>query len=468
MKYLKLTVILLALTVSNSLLAGHGAELYNEFMDSGEFYDDESWQKYVNDIGQRLLRHSKDKDRTYYFFVLDVPTINAFATSDAYIYVHRGLIAYMSSEDQLAAVIGHEIGHVVHRHHAKRRTASILGQSAGYAAYLLTGRGELWQATDALTQVWISGYGREDELEADQYGAEILARAGYNPMAVIETISVLKDQELFAKEVRDQRPSYHGLFATHPKNDKRLHEIVRYAQETVPAVTVEPVGDFWEMIDGLHYGMPTTSGTRNDNVYYDKRYRLVIEFPTGWRVSREQTQVVGDAPNGASQARIKITRTTEQSLLNPADFVRDTIKVAEDDIDSEEKVSIDCCNFYLVTLKNPNPNVTGNLLAIYTRGSEHFVISGISGKRGSADFVKDSIEDVISGIRSLTPEDLTYEEILKVHVQEVVPGDTYASLVDPSSLHVVDHPEETLRLINGHYPYGEPRAGDRVKVIKIK
>ncbi|MXZ43783.1 MAG: M48 family metalloprotease, partial [Gammaproteobacteria bacterium] len=151
MKYLKLSILLLSLTLSGSLLAGHGAELYNEFKDSGEFYDDERWQKYVDDIGQRLLQYSKDKDKTYYFFVLDVPTINAFATGDAYIYVHRGLITYLSSEDQLAAVIGHEIGHVARRHHAKRRSARVLTGGAGLAAYLLTGRGELWQATDALT-----------------------------------------------------------------------------------------------------------------------------------------------------------------------------------------------------------------------------------------------------------------------------------------------------------------------------
>ena len=468
MKYLKFSIILLSISFSGSLLAGHGAELYNEFQDSGEFYDDERWQKYVNDIGQRLLQYSKDKDRTYYFFVLDEPTINAFATGDAYIYVHRGLITYMSSEDQLAAVIGHEIGHVARRHHAKRRTAALLGGTAGYVAYILTGRGELWEATDALTQVWISGYGREDELEADRFGAELLARAGYNPMAVIETISVLKDQEIFARQVRDQRPTYHGLFATHPKNDKRLHEVVAYAQNSLPEESVEPVGDFWEMIDGLHYGMPTTSGTRDENIYYDKRYRLVIEFPEGWRVAKNQTQVLGDAPNGGSQARIRITRFTQQEKLDPAKFVRETLNIEAEDIASEEDVTIKCCDFYLLEQKNSDPNITGDFLAIYTRGSEHFVIEGRSGTKGTPDYVKTSIEEVISGIRSLTAADLNYEEILKVHVQVAEPGDTYASLVDPSALHSMDYPEETLRLINGDHPYGEPRAGDYVKIIKIK
>lgn len=468
MKSLKLSILLLSLTLSSSLLAGHGAELYNEFKDSGEFYDDKRWQKYVDDIGQRLLQYSKDKDKTYYFFVLDVPTINAFATGDAYIYVHRGLITYLSSEDQLAAVIGHEIGHVARRHHSKRRSARVLSGGAGLAAYLLTGRGELWQATDALTQVWISGYGRKDELDADNYGAQLLAKAGYNPMAIIETISVLKDQELFAKEVRQQTPSYHGLFATHPKNDKRLHDIVDYAQQSVPETSADPVGDFWEMIDGLHYGMPTTTGTRNNNIYYDKRFRVVVEYPEGWYVSKHQTHISGSAPNGATQAKIEISRFTTQENLDPADFFRTRFDFEKSDIASEEAVSIECCDFYLLEKNNSKPGVTGEFHALYRQGSVYYLLYGISGTKGTSAYLKTSIEEVISGIRSLTPEDLTYEEILKVHVQVAEPGDTYASLVDPSAQYAMDYPEETLRLINGDHPYGEPRAGDYVKIIKIK
>ena len=88
MKLLKLSSLFLLLALAASLSAGNGAKLYNEFKDSGQFYEDERWQEYVDAIGQRLLQYSDDKDRTYYFFVLDVPTINAFATSDAYIYIH--------------------------------------------------------------------------------------------------------------------------------------------------------------------------------------------------------------------------------------------------------------------------------------------------------------------------------------------------------------------------------------------
>ncbi len=468
MKLLQSSIFLFFLTLTGSLQAGHGAELYNEFQDSGQFYDDERWQKYVSDIGQRLLQHSDDKNRTYYFFVLDVPTINAFATADAYIYIHRGLITYLSSEDQLAAVIGHEIGHVARRHHAKRKATALLGQSAAYAAYVLTGRGEMWEATDALTQVWMSGYGREDELEADQFGAELLARAGYNPMAVIETISVLKDQELFAREVRQQTPSYHGLFATHPKNDKRLYEVVSYAQSSLPEESVEPVADFWEMIDGLHYGMPTTSGTRDENVFYDKSYRLVIEFPIGWRVSKNQTQIHANAPGGQTVGEIKVTRITPSDALKPAEFVRKSLLVKDDDIVSEEDVTIDCCEFYLLERITTSVNETGNFLAIFVRGNEYFVIEAVSRQDGTPDFIKTSIEEVISGIRSLKPEDLRYENIQKVHVQVAVPGDTYAKLASSSSLGQHDFPEETLRLINGHHPNGEPRAGDNIKVIKVQ
>ena len=468
MKFLKFCTLILFLIAVASLHAGHGAELYNEFKDTGEFYDDEKWQEYVDAIGQRLLQHSNDKDRTYYFFVLDVPTINAFATGDAYIYIHRGLITYLSSEDQLAAVIGHEIGHVARRHHAKRRAATLLGQAAGMTAYYLTGRGEMLEASNAVSQMWISGYGREDELDADRFGAELLARAGYNPMAVIDTISVLKDQELFAKQVRQQTPSYHGLFATHPKNDKRLYEAVAYAQESMPDKSVQPIGDFWEMIDGLHYGMPTTSGTRDENIYYDKSYRLVIEFPIGWQVAKHQAQIYGHARGGSDFASILVTRLTSPENLEPAVFVREVLPFTDEDIVDETEISIDCCEYYLAKRENSDASVTGSYLAIYIRGNEYFVIEGKSGIKGSPVNIKTSIGEVISGIRSLRPDDLNYEDIQKIFVHQAVPGDTYAKLARNSSLNVYDYPEETLRLINGHHPHGEPRAGDNVKVVNVK
>ena len=453
------TVSLLAL----SLAAGTGAELYNEFMDSDEFYDNPEWQDYVDELGQKLLSYSDDAGEEYYFFVLDNPALNAFATPDGYIYVNRGLIVYMNSEAQLAAVIGHEIGHVVARHGAKRRRASLLGSGLAMAAQALTGRYEAGQATHAAFQTFISGYGRDQELEADRIGAEIIAAAGYNPLSVIDAVHVLKDQEMFAHRVKGQPPSYHGLFDSHPQNDKRLHEAVQVALPKFSGTVVEPVRDFWEMIDGLKYGAEQSIGTRDGHIIYDKSLRLVIEFPVDWKVGLNQTQVVGQAPGGRSEAWITIDRLVIDQEISPSELVSDVLQ--REDVKEETTLEIDDAkSVYLAELEITDEDTTGALLAIHRHGYDYYIIRGSSGTKGSQKELRDTIRSVIKGIRNLSKDDLQHEHVLRIRIVVAEPGDTYAKFAKESPIR--QHAEEMLRLINGHHPNAEPRAGDFVKIVK--
>ena len=114
---------------------------------------------------------------------------------------------------------------------------------------MITGVGQVRDVTSQATDTVVSGYGRDMELQADQIGGEIIAKAGYNPFAMIEVIQVLKDQELFSTQVGGEQKSYHGVFASHPQNDKRLHDAVEENAKYLPAEIVEPVGDFWQTIE---------------------------------------------------------------------------------------------------------------------------------------------------------------------------------------------------------------------------
>ncbi|NOX51782.1 MAG: M48 family metalloprotease, partial [Gammaproteobacteria bacterium] len=104
---------LLSLSCASASYAGPGAEAYNEFLEKEIIYPDEEWQAYVTEVGERLLAKSAHKNRNYTFVVTDQPLVNAWATPDAYIFLTRGIIAHFNSEDEMAAVLGHEIGHVI-------------------------------------------------------------------------------------------------------------------------------------------------------------------------------------------------------------------------------------------------------------------------------------------------------------------------------------------------------------------
>ena len=444
-------------------LGGTGAELYNEFMDSDALYPDPKWQKYIDDLGQKLLSYSDDAGEKYHFFVLDSPEVNAFATPDAYIFVNRGLLAYMGSEDQLAAVVGHEIAHVVARHPEKRRASGLLSSGIGLLALALTGRVETLQAADAVTRTMIMGYGRDRELEADEIGAQIIARAGYNPLATIEAVHVLKDQELYARDVANQPRSYHGLFATHPQNDKRLHEVVSYALDMLPETTREPSEVFWEMMDGLSYGSDSSIGVNTDNVFYDKTIRIAIQFPKGWDVNFNRQNVLGRAPMGRSEAWISVVRTSPEEYEDPSAYLIDTLRVAG--IESESTVDIEgCCEVHLAELSVEGTTKKRSLVALRVKGADVYVVRAEAGPRGDFDVLQEDLLATVAGIRNLQVEDMQKAVTKRIQIIVAKPGDTYEKLAAQSSLR--KDPAETLRLINGHHPHGEPRAGDRIKIVK--
>ena len=98
-------------------------EMHQQMIDAGAAYDDVELQAYVNRVGQRLVANSEEPNETFTFTVIDSPDINAFATPGGYIYINRGLLAYLDSEAEMAGVLAHEIGHITGNHHSRRKAA---------------------------------------------------------------------------------------------------------------------------------------------------------------------------------------------------------------------------------------------------------------------------------------------------------------------------------------------------------
>ncbi|MBU4500849.1 MAG: M48 family metalloprotease, partial [Gammaproteobacteria bacterium] len=171
-----------------------GAQARQDILREYAALENPTLQGYVNAIGQKLAQHSHRPDLQWTFTLLDSADVNAFALPGGYVYITRGLMAYLNSEAELAGVLGHEIGHVTARHGMRQQLASTAaGQGAELGSVLMPG-------TDILAQTWTAGYGRAHELEAYRLGAHYLAKSGYDPQAMIAVIGELKNQALFAAE----------------------------------------------------------------------------------------------------------------------------------------------------------------------------------------------------------------------------------------------------------------------------
>ncbi len=158
-----------------------------------KFSNDPLQKKRVEDIGKKIAAVSDRKEIDYYFQVLDDDTVNAVSLPGGYVYVNSGLLDKVSSDDELACVLAHEVGHIVARHSIKKLQAMQSYSILRLLVAVAPGAGGVGPAADAAFTQFLLGYSREDELLADQLGTRYAKLAGYNPRAMITFLTKLQD-----------------------------------------------------------------------------------------------------------------------------------------------------------------------------------------------------------------------------------------------------------------------------------
>lgn len=180
-------------------------------------YPDAELQRYVEEVGRRVARVSGRPHLRYHFRVLDSPVVNAFALPGGYIYVTRGLLAEINSEAELAAVLGHEITHVVCRDPVNRLSQQIGTQALLLAALASPSSREFAMAGHLLIQSVMLGYSRQKEFRADAMGLEYAFRAGYDPLAMARFLERLARRSWAP-------PGHWALAMDHPDAWERVEE----------------------------------------------------------------------------------------------------------------------------------------------------------------------------------------------------------------------------------------------------
>ena len=187
----------------------------------GGVYPDASINAYVDRVGQRIARRSHRPSLHYSFKVVNDSSPNAFALPGGFIAVTRGLLINLADEAQLAAVLGHEIGHVTARHSVQgMQRSTLLGVTVGLMGALAGEEyGKLVSDIGGVTANLIDkSYSREQESEADRLGIDYMVRTGYAPQGAVEL------QEIFYRKIESgQNPDWlSGLFRSHPFSRERL------------------------------------------------------------------------------------------------------------------------------------------------------------------------------------------------------------------------------------------------------
>lgn len=431
-------------------------------------YEGQELQDYVQRVGEQLAANSHRSNLVYRFTVLDTADVNAFALPGGYIYITRGLLAYLNSEAELAAVLGHEIGHVTARHSVRQQSAAQaadLGYTLGSILLPELRNQAAQQAFDVLGGALLSGYGREHELEADRLGAEYLARSGYDPQAMIKVIGVLKNQETFERQLAQEEGrearAYHGLFATHPDNDTRLQQVVASAEQFRGGQATRVRGDdYLRALDGLTFGDSEKEGVRRGSAFYHADLGFALNFPEGWRVENRPSQVAASAPGNA--AALHLFAEDINQRITPEQFLRTRLKLNK--LEHGESFTHQDMPGYtaIASTRSPFGVRPVRFTVLYFNNKAYIFAGAARDERNPYAYDADFLASARS-FRALTGREKQLAAALKLNVARAKPGVSFEQLARESGL--PHHAEEQLRLLNQLYPDGEPQPGSLIKTV---
>lgn len=432
-------------------------------------YDDPVLQEYVQEVGLSLAEVSHRPDLPWQFTVVDSPAVNAFALPGGYIYLTRGIMAYLGDEAELAGVLGHEIGHVTARHAVQAYTRAggaqlglVLGQvfvpQMRANPYGLPGLGDA--AGTGLGLLFLK-FGRDDEMQADRLGAEYASDGGWHPQGVADMLSTLGR----IGEASDRRGTPNWL-STHPEPEARVGEVTPAVDELLAerddtALRVNRE-DYLDRIEGLLFGDNPEDGILRGNEFLHPPLRFALEFPEGWEVQNSATVVMATQPGQELFMLLQLAENTRGGDLQ---------RIAEEEMESAGyrlrsggEADINGLDAFLGTYSGQVDDI-GEVVARVAHirhDRDVYVLGGL----GPADAFLRVEGDVNASIRSFRP--LSREEAERIFPNEIAlyvarAGDTWQSIAQRDGEEIVT--ARTLAVMNGYPVNEQPRTGDRLKVV---
>ncbi len=463
-------------TMSEADEVAEGQKGHQQVLKEYNVYNNPAVQDYVNSLGQKLAAQSHRANLQWHFTVLDSPEINAFALPGGYVYVTRGIMAYMESEADLAGVMGHEIGHVTARHGAQRATsqqhaglgvfaASVLG--AVLESQGITGAGQLaGQVSQTVAAGYIASYGREQELQADGLGAEYLVRNHYDPHNMVDVITVLKSQERFAadqaKAEGKPAPTGGGWLASHPSNDQRLQQIKQTADQYDAKTQYADDGRarYLQVIAGLSFGESADQGLVRGRNFYHTGLGIALTAPEGWRVQNGATQLA--LLNAAGDAALLLKPVPPAAGKTHAEVLRNGFKATQGKSEPTSLNGLQATRFSGARQDAQGQTQALEVTLVSGPDSKIYVLQPAAKDAATLQANRAALRVAEGSFRALNAQDRAAAKPWAIRLQPYPKG----GFVELARRSMLPNAEQQLRLVNGLYGGGEPKPGQLVKVVE--
>jgi predicted Zn-dependent protease len=442
-----------------SIGAAQHAEITKQF---GGVYENARIQSYVSEVGQKMAQYSERQDVQYRFTVLDSPIVNAFALPGGYVYVTRGTLAVANSEAELAAVLGHEIGHVAAHHQAARYSQGVLTQLGASVLGAAIGIPAASQAIGLGSNLYMSSYSRDQETQADQLGVRYLSRSGYDMMGMS---NFLRDMNLYQStnaQIEGKNETEFSYFSSHPDTAGRVqqsrNEISKYPVQSSP---VRSENRYLSMIRGLPYGESATQGFVRDGKFYHPDIGFLLSVPPSFNIDNQPQRIAIEGQEGTV---LVLDMTKRGNIRRAEDYVSGVW------LKGQGTEALDTITVGGMPAATTSVNVNINnqpaeirLIAIEWSDTE-FVRMQILIPRGASNTAVDDLKRISYSFRRMNEGERNSVRPYKVDLVTARAGDTIQSLA--ANMAVDKGKLEQFAALNGLTPATPIIVGRMYKVVR--
>ena len=418
---------------------------------------------YARGLGERIAATAGLEGQCT-FTLVNSDVVNAFAVPGCYIYITRGMMSIVNSEAELAAVLSHEVGHIVAAHGRRQQRRSFWRQLGVVAVGLVTGSDRLTRIAGQAAEYFTLRYSRTQEYQADDLGISYLAELGYDPYAVEDMLAALgrHEQYMVSTRGRDEARSIPEWARTHPLTGNRVERARSKARETgiAPDQLPEQETAYLRELDGLLYGDDPEQGFVIGRRFAHPELRISFSAPPGFTLTNSPQAILIEGPDGL-RGEFGVGRIPPGGLeAYTAGIFDQLLRGAPADIGPAQAILVNGVPALIApaTVRTEQGVVEINVAAYGGRGATayHFIMAG-----RSSEALRAPIAELFASFQMLSPQQIAG---LRPRVIRTIQANGQ-SIAELAALMASAHPLDHFLMLNGLAPGSAPGAGQLVKIV---
>ncbi|MEP2761302.1 MAG: M48 family metalloprotease [Hyphomicrobiales bacterium] len=421
----------------------------------GGIYRDRKVEALLDEVTAKLIASSSTPRQNYRLTVLNSPVVNAFALPGGYLYVTRGLLALANDTSEVAAVLSHEMAHVIENHAFQRQQRARQAKLVNKVVTDVIADEQESQIALASSQVSLASFSRGQELAADRIGVQMMARAGLDPYAAARFLTSMGRYSRFRAESLSSNANSPNFLASHPATPARISQVTEAARGfTSQTNRAQERSRYLDAIDGMTFGDDPSEGYVRGRSYLHPKLGFSFELPKGYTLENTSEAVLAADKKGTAvrfdgvqiPARQPLTDYMASGWVNGLD----TSTIEGKTVDGLEAATADArakgWRFRIVIIRH--------------KGATYRFIFANADKGTN---LRSDADRTLASFRKLGRIEAARLKPLSLKVVQVGNGDTVASLA--SQMRGVDRKRNLFLILNAIQDGASLRPGSLVKVV---